>query len=849
VQTPEATTDEGVATQSTTTIIAQWTFEGDSLEPSTGEGMVDRGSGLGNEGFVTGNPGRAWTFNNWSLSGLDDTRWVEFAVSTEGFEGISFSFDANRSGTGPRTFEIHYSTDGETFTQLPSTLTSVTNDNWNTYSFNLSDTSELDDQERLALRIYGYGATGPTGTWRFDNVTFSSTTDESPVGEEPDVCTLDYTPIADIWTGDATGNVTVQGVVTADFRNGLNGFFIQDVEGEGFPNVSDGIFVFTPSQNLFSSYELVEGDLLRVSASTGAFQGARQLTFVQDIVTCDSDIEVTPVALTLPLEPEGRWPYVGMLTTLPQDLVVTENFLLGRFGMLSVAEGGRLYHPNNGNVEGTPEETRASNIHRRLVIDDGSTQQNPDEVPFLEVGGTIRIGDTMQGGITGVMSYGRPATFDASGPEDFRLHALNTTAVAFEATNPRPLSPEAAGGNITVSSYNVLNYFVTYPSENPLARGARNDDEFRRQRTKLINAIKAIEADILGLIEMENEDVVQAHLPPEQRRSAVQDLVDGLNEAYGYEAYAVMPDPEEVGTDAIKQAIIYKPGSVTFLAAASDTDPVHNRPPVAGTFRQNEHPFGAVSLVVVHNKSKRCSEGWEADPETQFEGCFNNLRVGQMSALRAFVADLKEAHYDTDVVVMGDMNAYNEEDPITTFVESGMVNLNMMIPDEARYSFVFDGEAGTLDYAFASTTMAEQVTGVTIWHINSDEPRVLEYDQVRFGPYDPYHDDSLYRSSDHDPVILGADLIEDDLLDALIGDVKLYRDTSVLTTEQANGLLAKLENAQAQLERGTPGSRLAARNMLLAFQNEVRSLMGEGVLSEAQGSLLAAMAQAVRDSL
>jgi uncharacterized protein len=831
---------EGLEAVSTSDIIAQWTFEGDTTEPSSGTGTVDRGSGLGNEGFVAGNPGRAWTFNNWSQNGLDDTRWIEFALSTAGFEGIGFSFDANRSGTGPRTFELRYSTDGDTFEQLPNTVTSVTNDNWNTYSFNLSGVSALDDQERLALRIYGYGATGTAGTWRFDNVTFSVVSEEPP-SDDPDACELDYTPIADIWTGTATGNVTLQGVVTADFRDGLRGFFVQDVAGEGFPEVSDGIFAFTPQGSPGATYPLEPGNLIRFDARTSSFQGARQVGFVENVVLCDESVDVTPVTLTLPLEPEARWAYVGMLTALPQALTVTENFLLGRFGMLSVAEGGRLYHPNNGNVPGTPEEIRQSNIERRLIIDDGSNVQNPDEVPFLEVGGTIRIGDTMQEGVTGVMSYSRPATFDASGSEDFRLHVLDTDAVDFASTNPRPPSPEEVGGNITVSSYNVLNYFVTFDDGRNLARGARNESEFRRQRAKLIAAVKEIDADILGLIEMENEDVVQGDLnvPESERRSAVQDLVDGLNEAYGYQAYAAMPDPENVGSDAIKQAIIYKPGRVTFLAAASDGDPVHNRPPIAGAFRRNEAPFGALSLVVVHHKSKRCSEGWELDPEIQFEGCFDLLRTEQSQAVRAFIADLKVAHYDTDVVLMGDLNAYALENPIQALIITGLENLTLRMSHAERYSYVFDGEAGTLDYALASKTLAERVTGVTVWPINSGEPRVLEYDQVRFGPYDRYHDDSPYRSSDHDPVILGVELAEDDLIAALIGDVKIYRDTAVLTAEQAEGLLAKLENARAALVRG---NARAAGGMLRAFTNEVRSLVQEGVLTQARGTLLIEMA-------
>ena len=636
--------------------------------------------------------------------------------------------------------------------------------------------------------------------------------------------------------------MVVEGVVTADFRDGLSGIFVQEA---GEPETAaGGIFVYVPTASDHANAELEPGDRLRLSAQVGEFQGVRQLILVDDLARCDTGVTLSPRELQLPLEPDERWDYLGMLLTLPQDLVVTDNFLLGRFGMLTVAEGGRLYHPNNANVAGAPEDIRADNERRRLIVDDGSKVQNPEQVPFLEPGETIRAGDTMHAGVTGVLSYSRPAAFDASGPKDFRVHVIDTDQVTFEATNPRPHRPAAAANgevDLTFAAFNVLNYFVTYPSENENARGAQNEGELARQRSKLIAAIEAIDADILGLVEIENEAVIQADRPHSERRSAAQDLVGGLNEAYGQEIYRAMPDPEFTGTDAIRQAIIYKADRFTFLAAASDGDPSHARPPIAGTFRRNDWPYAALSVIVVHHKSKRCSEGWEDDPETQFEGCFNRLRQAQSAAAREFAAELKEAHSLSDVLLLGDVNAYQGEEPIQILGEQGLVNLNLHVPDRKRYSFVFQGEAGTLDYAFASDTLAEQVTGAELWHINADEPRVLSFEQVRYGPYEAYHDDSEFRSSDHDPVIVTAALEPPDLIEAMIGDVGIHLQTGALAVEQAEALLEPLKEAR---QRHRAGEYRQAAAAIRGFTGELAALAPETGLSDEQLALLSAMAEA-----
>lgn len=104
---------------------------------------------------------------------------------------------------------------------------------------------------------------------------------------------------------------------------------------------------------------------------------------------------------------------------------------------------------------------------------------------------------------------------------------------------------------------------------------------------------------------------------------------------------------------------------------------------------------------------------------------------------------------DADVMSLGDLNAYFQEDPIDLLEAAGYENLQERIADP--YSYVFDGQIGSLDYILANQTLGRQVTGVTEWHINADEADALDYN-LDFGRDPDYFDgDVAARVSDHDP--------------------------------------------------------------------------------------------------
>ncbi|CAM3403778.1 ExeM/NucH family extracellular endonuclease [Deinococcus saxicola] len=522
--------------------------------------------------------------------------------------------------------------------------------------------------------------------------------------------------------------VTIRGVVTQDAQAGLNGFFVQDVKPDSDPKTSEGLFVYTAA----APNTVKPGEVLEISGTVKEFFGTTQLDSVTTVTSCGTTALPAPTKLTYPLATLDALENVeGMLVTVTNTMTVTNTFTLGRYGELGLSSGGRLFNPTNGQG-GTLE----SNALRTLVLDDGVSKQNPPTVPYLNADKTRRSGDTVSG-LEGVMHYANNA---------YKLEP--TRAPVFVNSNPRTAAPKSVGDStLKVAGANVLNYFTTLRDADKNARGADNAAEFTRQKAKIVAELRALDADVITLMEIENNG-----------ETALDDLVAALNTAAGKAEYASVKTGK-VGTDAIRVAVIYRPGKVeTVGSARTDTNPVYSRPPVAQTFRDLAGK-GVFTVVANHFKSKgSCPQTGDVDTG---QGCWNMLRVDQAKALLAFADKLKLT--DSDVLLMGDLNAYGEEDPIKALETGGFKSLNKRIPLEDRYSYQFDGQFGYLDHALASAGLGGQITGITEWHINSDEPTVLDYNTEFKTPaqitdlYAP----TAYRSSDHDPVVVGLKLKAD----------------------------------------------------------------------------------------
>jgi predicted extracellular nuclease len=235
---------------------------------------------------------------------------------------------------------------------------------------------------------------------------------------------------------------------------------------------------------------------------------------------------------------------------------------------------------------------------------------------------------------------------------------------------------------------------------------------------------------------------------------ALRDLVDALNARAGAGRYAVVPAPEGgTGSDATRVALIHPPARVTAVGrAAADIAAVHERAPLAQAFQVAGG--GRLLVVVGHLKSKRCDGAVGADADRgDGQGCFNERRVRQAEALQRFALGLRERAGTTDVLLLGDFNAHAREDPVRHLTEAGRWHDLLARWAPAAYTHVFDGVASRLDAAFASPSLASQVAGAAVWHINADEsppPAAAEPDG-KGGAL-------AFRSSDHDPVVIGIHL-------------------------------------------------------------------------------------------
>ena len=535
--------------------------------------------------------------------------------------------------------------------------------------------------------------------------------------------------------------VTLRGVVTGDFQETrqLHGFFLQQAGPDANANTSEGIFVYLPSgakRVARGQYVQVSGTIEEYKSSSADPDRLTRISSVSTISVCGSGPQISPHVLQLPVASDKAFEALeGMLVQLPQTLTVTDNHDLGRHGELLLSANGRLWQPTNDPGQRDAATVAALSARSQILLDDGANVVSPAPVPYLSASdstGTRRTGDTVSG-LQGILSW------STSG---WRL--IPTETVVFASANPRPPVPPAIGGTLRVASMNVLNYFTTLG-----VRGADTPFELVRQRDKLVAAIAGLDADVLGLMEIENS------------QATLDELVAAVNARLGRNTYAAI-DSGTPGSDAIKVALIYKPARVAPLGNR-ELPPTRGflvdggfRPPLAQHFAARDNN-GSFWMVISHLKSKSsCPSDARSIERDRGQGCWNAARTRQASALAQWVGTLVARSGDSDVLMLGDFNAYLDEDPIRTLEASGHADLLRRLPPAERYSYVFAGQSGALDHGFASATLAPHVSGVAIWHINADEPAVLDYN-TEAKPDDRYAA-TPWRASDHDPVLVGLTL-------------------------------------------------------------------------------------------
>ena len=726
-------------------------------------------------------------FNNVSFSGFvdgscnaNDSWLVSPAFDVDSQTDERLAIDIARGFAGVNNLDIYYSTQFSGAELNPADwvlLTSISPDDFSSNNVpvrfdGFEQLASLSGQAHLAFR-YQFDS-GNCSTWRLSNLLLTA---ENPIATAPFACDNPVTRIHQVqgagFQSPLQGaEVQLQAVVTAVFQNtdngGLGGFYLQEKDHyqDGNPATSEGIFVY---DNGFG-VPVAPGDLVRVRGTVAEFFEETQLSAVSEVAVCDSNQlhQVTPVQLHLPVADFAQLEAIeGMWLQTAENLTVTDVFNAVRFGEFSVSNG-RLYNPTQVVSPGAEAQAlTAQNRLNRLIIDNGLTGVNrqpfitgEDGIQPISASNPIRNGYQLQAGFEGVMSY----AFGA-----YRARYLSTPAFLTDS-NPRRQAPTLSEqGDIRVATFNVENLFTTFDlpgnscGPNALScRGARSESELTRQLDKLVPAILALDADVLALIEIEN-DADDATLAR---------LVAALNDVPGQSDWHYVATGW-LGTDAIKPAFIYRATAVSplgdFAVLDSSVDPdfdtSRQRPALAQSFITTEG--AALTAVAIHLRAKVCgsASGINAD-QGDGQGCWNHWRTQSAHALLRWLETDPTGAGNTDYLVLGDFNAYAKEDPLAAFEAAGFVNLAVQSNDNDYrvYSYTFMGESGSLDHAFASPSLAAKVLQAKSWYINSDEIPAFNYSE---GPLpgglekpDNFYQADPFRTSDHDPLLIAMQLSE-----------------------------------------------------------------------------------------
>ena len=598
--------------------------------------------------------------------------------------------------------------------------------------------------------------------------------------------------------------VIIEGVVVGDFQGNafagtqLGGFFVQeeDSDADGNPATSEGIFVFA---SLAVAGPVEVGDRVEVTGRVVEFGGLTEITSVTLVVNSGPTTVPAATPVAMPVTAQSAWErYEGMLISFEQDLYISEFFNFDRFGEIVVTTS-RQYQPSQVFEPGSPDAfaLATANALSRITLDDGRNSSNPN--PAIHPNGleftltnTFRGGDILQD-VTGVLAQG------------FGLYRIHPTQGAtYIAANPRPVAPDFKQGQLRVASFNVLNFFTTIdggpdvcgPTGLSDCRGADTAEEYERQLAKLVAGIIALDADIVGIQEIENDIRTDDGSP---KHDAILTLVEELNAVEGAGTWAWVGEaaahggPSAYNDYPVRNEIIYRTAAVTPVGAPvalrdlafdrvrplpglEGIEPL-GRPPLAQTFtmdsdRSNRGNRRAFTVVVNHFKSKGSSCASIGDPLDVHQAECNLARVAQAEALLDFAAWLQGNSGDEDVLITGDLNSYAMEDPMDTIKEGvddiagngdDFTDLLQLFEGPTAYGYLFNGQLGSLDQALANSSLLGQILDVTSFHINADEPDILDYDMSFKQPaQDALYEPLPYRVSDHDPIIIGIKLVRQD---------------------------------------------------------------------------------------
>ncbi len=559
--------------------------------------------------------------------------------------------------------------------------------------------------------------------------------------------------------------VVTTGVVTA---LGSNGYYLQDATGDGDRRTSDAIFVFTGS----APTGVAVGDRLQVTGRIDEFAGSADALPITEIAPSSVTLLEADAALPMAvlIGPDGVRPPTenleddGLTSYDPETDGL--DFFESLEGMLVTVQTPVAVAPGTGGSVYTVASRNGDDLVATglsadgfLVIDGGAgglgvtnsgagSDFNPERILIGALSGAVpavtagaRFAD-----VTGVVSY-------RSG--NYTVLADGAPVVTAPGADLSDRTTTLTGGDsrLVVATYNILNLD---PND------ADGDRDVAEGRFDLIGRQIGVRMGAPGIVVLEEvqDDDGSADTGVTSADVTLQTLVDAIFAASGVR-YSFFDNPfiadnasgGEPGSN-IRVAFLYRDDVVDFQEGSLRTVPgatqdpgdpfASARPPLVGDFTFNGE---TVTVIGNHFTSKGGGSALSGSIQPSVAGG-EAKRTAQAAVVNDYVDTLLAADANANVIVAGDLNEFQFEEPLgvltgeLTFDGAAIIgtgpavleNLTYRLPENERYSYVFEGNAQQIDHILVTGALSAGAA-TEILHINRDE-----------------------FASDHDPVLAALDI-------------------------------------------------------------------------------------------
>lgn len=487
--------------------------------------------------------------------------------------------------------------------------------------------------------------------------------------------------------------VATAGVVTGVFP-GLGGFFMQESADDGDSRTSPGLFVVTGNLE----FPVAMGDALVVTGTVREPSGMTALlpATLDDVTVLSQN---NPLPLAVELDPptatvQAEVYFEGLEGSLVQVSgpapAVSPTSRYGEYVVVQAWRAvTRLFQGEDNGVA--------------IMVDDGDSIAHQDRSTMAYA---VATGDALSG-LVGPLAY----TYGV-----YKIEPI-AVPVILPANRPATSIQPAGEGEFSVMTWNVENLFDTldpHPADPPRPKPS----EYQTQLAKVASTIVAAGApSVVALQEVENIGVLESLAAHE------------MLAAYGYQPVLV----EGFDSRYIDVGYLVR-GDVTIVDVQQRTAPegLTSRPPLIVKLEMPTKN-GAATFYLINNHFTSMSGGEEAtEPRRNAQAAWN------VTLLQEIQAQDPQAM----VAVLGDLNSYLGSKPIQTLRDSGLQHVFDTLPEDARYTYIFQGESQVLDHILITPALLEWLVRVEVLHINADYPLPLPDDAS------PTH------KSDHDPVVV-----------------------------------------------------------------------------------------------